>query len=225
LSDVKGILDWFARRKNDNVQANGRNHAVAILDTASEVENALTAMAAGDSSAALKCIDRVLLAENEADQIEDRLCFGITDGTLSVQEREDLLRLVRMSDNVADWSNQAGIYVQMSIDTGIAIPAYLWEAAKEMASELILASKMLVKAYENLGVNYDEVKRCIAAIKDQESTIDQMYYSLFRKILTSDMDYKGVMLMRGIIDGLENASDACKDCADMMAILMSARGA
>ena len=223
MSDAKGILDWFSKMKSGNVQTGSRGHAVAISDTVSELGLALSAMVAKDVPGALKAIDRMLLAEREADRIEDRLCLEITDGSLSNQEREDLLHLVRKSDEIADFANEAGIYIQMIIETETKVPAYLWEAAKQMSAELMLAVKMLVKGYDSLVGSVSEVRRCIESIKDQERIIDQMNYTIFKKILVSEMDYKGVMLMRGMISDIEQSSDACKKCADTMTILISTR--
>lgn len=217
-------MEWFSKRKNDAVQVGRRSQAVAISDTVLELDNALKAMVAGDKATALKCIDRMVLAEREADRIEDKLSIDVTDGSLSIAEREDLLHLIRKSDKISDWANEAGIFIQMTIETETRVPPYLWEAIKQMSNELVLSVKMLIKAYESLGGNIQDLQRCIESIKDQERIIDQMNFTIFKKILLSEMDYKGVMLMRGVIQGIEESSDACKKCADTMLILLSVRG-
>lgn len=223
MSDVKNMLDWFSRRKSDTVQTGSRSHGLAVVDVVIEVDRAINAMTVGDTQAALKCVDRMILSEKEADRIEIRLCTEITDGLLSMQERENLLQFVKKLDLIADWANEAGAYIQLIIDTKIPVPQYMWEATKQMSNELILSVKMLIRAIENISDNLPEARRCVESIKDQERIIDQLNYTLFRKILVSEMDYKGVMLTRGMIEALEQSSDACESCGDTIMILMLSR--
>lgn len=223
MSDVKDLLGWFGKRKGGTVQAGLRKHSLAVLDVVSEVGRAIAAMGEGDQAATLKSIDRMILSEREADRIEDRLRADITTGELSTQEREDLLRIVRKTDKIADWATQAGIHIQMGVEIGASVPQHIWESMKLMSTELILAVRMLVKAYENLTSNPSEIGRNVEAVKDQERIIDQINFANVKKVLMTDMDYKSTMLMKGLVDSMEMSADACKSCADTLSVLMSAR--
>lgn len=223
MSDVKDLLDWFGKRKGNAVQAGMRKHALAVLDVVSEIGRAISSMTDGDTQSAMKSIDRMILSEREADRIEDRLCEDITGGELSVQEREDLLRIVRKTDKVADWATEAGIHIQMAVEVGATIPPQAWGSVKMMSTELILEVKMLIKAMENLSASAAEVARSIEAVKDQERIIDQINFATVKKIYMSDMDVRGIMLMKGLVEAIEMSADACKSCADTLSVLMAAR--
>lgn len=204
------------------MQSGSRNHGLSVLDVVSEANGTFEAMQAGDHQAALRCIDRMVLSEREADRIESKLCAEITDGTLGVEERQDLLELVRESDLIADYANEAGIYAQMIIDLGVEVPQELWADIRQMARELLLEVKMFVRALEAIDADHVEVRRCIESIKDQERIIDDLNYSTMKKILMSDMEYKGVMLVTGLIKDLERSSDECKHSAETIQIIISA---
>lgn len=224
MSDMKDMLEWFSKRTGGVVQKGSRSHGLIVLDVVMEAENALKAIAAGDKQTALKCIDRMILNEREADRIEESLCKEIVDGSLKSQDREDLLHLVKKTDKIAGKVTEAGAFLQLIIDTDIKVPAYLWGDIRQMATELILAVKLLIMAFESMDKSRDTVRRHIDSIKDQERHLDQMNYSNFRKILTADMDHRGVMLMRGLIEGLEDAADACNSCAETLTVMIIARG-
>lgn len=224
MSDMKDMLEWFSKRTSGVVQKGSRSHGLIVLDTVVELEKALKAMSDGDKQTALKCLDRVILNEREADRIEDSLCREIVEGSLKSQEREDLLHLIKKTDKISDKANEAGLYTQLIIETETEVPKYLWDAAKQTASELVLSVRLLVMAFENMGKNKEEVKRHIGSINDQERLVDQMDYANFRRILLSDMDHKGILLMRGLTESLEKAADACNSCAETLAVLIIARG-
>ncbi|MDD4453754.1 MAG: DUF47 family protein, partial [Candidatus Methanomethylophilaceae archaeon] len=114
---MKDMLEWFSRRTGGVVQKGSRSHGLIVLDTVVELEKALKAISEGDKQTALKCIDRVILNEREADRIEDTLCKEIVEGSLKSQEREDLLHLIKKTDKISDKANDAGLYLQLIIET------------------------------------------------------------------------------------------------------------
>lgn len=223
MNELRDMIDWFAKRTGGAVQSGSRNHMLAVLDIVTEVDGAMKAMVASDELAALKCVDRMIIIEREADRIEDALCREIVDGSLKTQQREDLLHFVKKTDKIADWANSTGTYIQMIVETQTEVPKHLWEAGKMMAEELLREIKLLIAALENMGTDDVEVRRSIEGIKDQERIIDQMHYNTFKKILTSDMEYRGVILMQGVVNSLEEAADACKSCADTLMVMTVAR--
>ena len=223
MSDARQILDWFGKRKEDSMQAGTRKHGLAVLDAVSEVERAVEAMRAGDVQFTLKCIDRMILSEREADKLEDRLSEAAAAGDLSSQAREDLMRLARSTDKVANWATKAGMHMQMIIDCDIKVPPQIWDAAKLMATELTLATKLLIKSYENLTVSPAETLRIATAVREQEKVIDNIYYATIKKILVADMDYRATMLMKGLVESLEESADACKHCAEILTMLLKSR--
>ena len=223
LSDARNILEWFGKRKEDSMQAGTRKHGLAVLDVVSEVERAAEAMRAGDTRFTLKCIERMILSEKEADKLEDRISESLAGGEVSVQVREDLLRLARNTDKVANWATKSGVYIQMIIECNIPVPADVWDAVKTMATELTLATKLLIKAYENLVVDFNESIRAAVAVRDQEKVIDHIHYSTVKKILMSDMDHRGMTVMRDVVEALEESADSCKACAEILTILIKSR--
>lgn len=221
--DAKNLLGWFGKRK-ENVVHNGiRSHALAVLDCVTELGMALRDMEGGETSDAVKCLDRLFVNEREADSLEDDLCNQLSVGELSPQEREDLLRFVRKTDGVANWSKEAGLHVYLIKETGVTVNKDIWAMLVQVQKELEAEVNYLINAIKILGADNDEINNCIQGVKDQESTIDHLNYELTKKIYLSDMDTKAIMLSCKVIDALEQAADTCKGCADTITILNFAR--
>jgi len=220
----KGIMEWFGKRKEDTVGNGTRNHALAVLDTAIELNLALNAMAKGDRESALKSVERLILKEEEADRIEDRLCADISGGELSFQEREDLISFVRQTDRIAQWAKEAAIHLQLIEETKSAVNAPTWMELAGMAAELVTEVKCLVAAIESMRTDSKEAVRSIDALNDQERIIDNLYYAGIKHVHLSDLDPKAVMLVRDLISAIEEAADCGKSCGDTINILMVSRG-
>jgi len=223
LSD-KSIFDWFGKRKEATVTDGTRDHAIAILDAVSELKNALKCMENGDVAAALKGAERLILSEREADRMEDRLCAEISRGELSVQEREDLISFVRKAHKIANWAKEAGIHMQLVVETSTSVPKDMWSELGKMTGELITEVKFLVAAIESIMANQKETLRNVDAIYDQERIIDGCYFSAIKHAHLSDMDPKAVLLVTEMINSIEMAADSGKSCADTIEILIVSRG-
>lgn len=219
----KGLLEWFGRRKEDAVRVGSRSHALVVLDVVSELDMAIGFMAKGNKEAAMKCVDRLILSEREADHIEDKLCAEISSGDLSIDEREDLIHFVRKLDQIANWSKEASLHIQLIKETNASVPEDIWKDIGRMSAETIPAVKYLIKAIESLRENTADAVRCIDSVNDQERIVDGLYFSNIKQIHLSDMDPKAIMLLRELILSLEMAADTCKTCGDTISILLSAR--
>jgi len=223
LSDKKEIMGWFSKRKGETVMMGSRSHGLVVQDAVTELDLALIAMGKGDQVNAMKCIERLMLLEREADKIEDKLCADVSGGELSVQEREDLIHLIRKMDQIANWAKEGAIHIQLLMETNALVPDYIWAEVEKMSAELIPAVKHLVKTVENIGSSPAETTGNIEAVYDQEKIIDELYFSSIKHVHLSPMDPRAVMLVRELIFSLEMASDTCKTCADTISIMLVAR--
>ncbi|MCL2509949.1 MAG: DUF47 family protein [Methanomassiliicoccaceae archaeon] len=223
MNDKKGMMSWFSKRKGEVVMMGSRSHGLVVLDAVTELDFALTAIGKGDRVNAMKCIERLMLLEREADKLEDKLCADVSGGELSVQEREDLIHFIRKMDQIANWAKEGAIHIQLLMETNALVPEYIWAEIEKMSTELIPAVKYLVKTIESIDTATAETVGYIEAVYDQERIIDELYFSCIKHVHLSTMDPRAVMLIRELILTLEMAADTCKACADTISIMMVAR--
>ena len=223
MNEKKGMMMWFSKRKGETVMMGSRSHGLVVQDAVTELNLALAAIGKGDRVNAMKCIERLMLLEREADKIEDKLCAEVSGGELSVQEREDLIHFIRKMDQIANWTKEGAIHIQLLMETNALVPEYIWEEIGKMSAELIPAVKYLVKIIENIESASAETIGNIEAVYDQERIVDGMYFSCIKQVHLSTMDPRAVMLIRELILALEMAADTCKACADTISIMLVAR--
>jgi len=217
------MMNWFSKRKGEVVMMGSRSHGLVVQDAVTELDYALTAIGKGDRVNAMKCIERLMMLEREADKLEDKLCADVSGGELSVQEREDLIHFIRKMDQIANWAKEGAIHIQLLMETNALVPDYIWAEVGKMSTELIPAVKYLVKTIESIDVATSETAGYIEAVYDQERIIDGLYFSCIKHVHLSTMDPRAVMLIRELIFTLEMAADTCKACADTISIMMVAR--
>ena len=216
-------MGWFSKRKEEVVRMGSRGQGLIILDVATELNLTLKAMVKGDVVNAMKCIERLMLLEKEADRLEDKLCADVSGGELSVQEREDLIHLIRKMDQITNWCKEGAIHIQLLKETNALVPEYIWVEIEKMSAELIPAAKSLIKIIQTADNFSNESLKNIEAVSDQEKIIDEMYFSCIKQVHLSPMDPRAVMLVRELIFSIEMAADVFKDCADAFNMMFAAR--
>ncbi|MDW5563836.1 MAG: DUF47 family protein [Methanomassiliicoccus sp.] len=221
MSERKSLLEWFGKRRESVVMSGIRDHVRAVGDAASELNKAVTALCGSDPIKAMDALNRMLLSEQEADSVEERISMELSKGDMEPKEREDLMRLVRRMDFIADWSKEAGMNLQLILEAKVKVPVTLWSHYHEMTIELERAAKELRASIENLGINEQMAEKHSREVERLEHVLDELYFVTKKEILFSDIDPRAVFLLRDMLHGIENAADSCKDVADIIHILIT----
>jgi predicted phosphate transport protein (TIGR00153 family) len=214
-------MEWFGKRRESVVMSGIRDHVRAVGDSVSELNKAVAALCDAENQKAMEALNRMLLSEKEADNIEERISEELSKGDMEAKEREDLMRMVRRMDYIADWSKEAGMNLQLILEAGVKVPCNLWSHYHEMTIELEKATKELRASIENLGVNHELANKHSREVERLEHVLDEMYFVTKKEILFSDIDPRAVFLLRDMLHGIENSADSCKDVADIIHILLT----
>ena len=218
----KALLGWFSRRKESVIASKTRDHVIKIVDTCVELDKAVGAALADDRTRAIDALHRLMLRENEADTIERELFNELTRGELESRDREDLMHLVKRIDLVADWAKVAGRNLQILIETEIFIPSELWAEYKESTKKTFDCARLLSKTVAAFGEDADGVIKGAREVNRMEHVIDDLYYRTKKALVKSTADPRVVILLNDLLAGVENASDFCKDAADILSVLVLA---
>jgi predicted phosphate transport protein (TIGR00153 family) len=193
-----------------------------IVDTCVELDKSIGAVLSSNRSGAIDALHRLMMRENEADTVERELFNELSRGELESKEREDLMHLVRRVDLIADWAKVAGRNLQILIETEIHIPKEVWAEYKEMSKNTVDCARMLSKTVEAFGQDADQVIIHAREVNRIEHVIDDLYYRTKKALVKSTADPRAVILLNDFLEGIENASDYCKDAADILSILVLA---
>ncbi len=214
-------MEWFGKRRESMVIRGLKDHVRAVGDATGELNKAVAALCNSDTEKAMEALNRMLLSEKEADNIEERVSMELSKGDMEPKEREDLLRLIRRMDFIADWSKESGMNLQLILEAKVKVPSSLWTHYHEMTIELERATKELRASIEHLGVNEELADKHSREVERLEHVLDDLYFVTKKEILFSDIDPRAVFLMRDMLHGIENASDSAKDVADIIHILLT----
>lgn len=158
----------------------------------------------------------VFESERKADEIKRKILYELASEVFHPIDREEIVRLVLTTDDVAAyakaWSRRAVLYLPARLPKDIGDTLY------RMASLVLDAVKLLRQAAELMPNKPREVLEVANKVESIEEEIDDIRHEVFKNILRfcDTGKVSECLLLKEIMDSIENASDRCEDVADVL---------
>jgi predicted phosphate transport protein (TIGR00153 family) len=215
---------WFARRRKSKVLDMAYRQMTLAIDTVTELRKAITAASEGEANETKNCVDRLFVVEREIDDLRRAVFEELTRGSLPSKDREDILHLVKRLDVMADFVKDSAR--TLLVLTQAEIPKEIWGLYVDVAKDLVECASTLRKGIEKLETNKLAEARSLSEKVDQiESEVDEKYLKMKRLLLKHgrEIDPAALMMLRDLIESMEQVADGCDDTADYVRILTVAR--
>ncbi len=195
------------------------------IDTVTELERAMIAASKKDADGARKSIERLFVVETEIDDLRRTVFEELTRGSLPPKDREDIMHLVKRLDVMADHVKDAGRSLLLLAEA--EMPRDVWNELVAMTKDLVEESRALRRSIEKLGVDLVEARSWSQKVDEVETRIDAHYLRTKELILKHGraMDAATLLIVRDLLQSLEEVADSCDDTADYVRILTVAREA
>lgn len=218
----KPLLHWLERRKESSVIKKAKEHVGKVLDTAVDVDRALSLLLSGRKDMIAEALHRVDMDEKAADNIEVSILEELSLGDVDSKEREDLMRIVRRIDDIADWFKVAARNLELILETGEEVPETIWSAFKEMMKNSVDCCKALRTTIDALGIDKEAVIKSRMNVDKYEHLVDELYFGVKKMMVKELKDAKAFVVLNDLLVGIENATDSCKAAADSIYVLVMA---
>jgi predicted phosphate transport protein (TIGR00153 family) len=214
---------WFAERRKSKVLDIAYRQMTLAIDTVTELERAMVAASNGAAADAKKSIERLFVVETEIDDLRRTVFEELTRGSLPPKDREDIMHLVKRLDVMADHVKDSGRSLLLLAET--QMPRDVWDELVAMTKDLVEESRALRASIEKLGENAAEVRALTLKVDEAETRIDEHYLKTKELILKHgrEMDAATMLVLRDLLQSLEEVADSCDDTADYVRILTVTR--
>jgi len=216
---------WFAERRKSKVLDMAYRQMTLAIDTVTELERAMVAASKKEVAEAKKSIERLFLVETEIDDLRRAVFEELTRGSLPPKDREDIMHLVKRLDVMADHVKDSGRSLLLLSEA--SMPGDVWNKLVEISKDLVEESKALRGSIEKLGLDTVEVRALAQKVDEAETRIDEHYMKTKELLLKHgrEMDAATLLILRDLLQSLEEVADNCDDTADYVRILTVTREA
>jgi len=215
------LLPWFEKRRKSKTLVLAQQQMMKAIDTVSELEKALSAFSKGNKEEVERSIERLFQEEVEIDELRRAVYEELTKGELPPKYREDLKSLVGRLDRMADHIKDAARSIKILVESESTIPKEILDANHQIAKNLVECARHLNMSIETLGANPSQAREYILKVDSYEDVIDEQHLQL--KILfikkAERVNAPTLMILKDLVDTMEQAADVCADTADYVRTL------
>lgn len=190
-----------------------------VVDLARKIPQMADSFAAGNKEMARQLLSEIKLGEEEVIKARRMVAQELTEIGAILISREDFLRFANLSSEIADFSEGIAFYL-------VEIMEHNWSVPSEVKKDLVRLSEAVLdsvlKLRETLMVlTYGSAKTLEKAkeVETAERVVDDLYRSLAIKVLGSKLETPVLLLLRDVLQLLENSADKAEDAADAARML------
>ncbi|MCL2359264.1 MAG: DUF47 family protein [Nitrososphaerota archaeon] len=190
-----------------------------VVDVSRKIPQLVECFASGDKENARKLFSEIKAGEEEVVKARRMVSQELAEIGAILFAREDFLRFTNLSSEIADFSEGIAYYLVEIMEHNWVVPP---EIKKDILKLSLAVLDSVLKLRETMLVlNYGSQKALERAqdVEIAERIVDAQYRALAIKILSSKLDIPVLMLMRDVLQLLENSADKAEDAADVARLL------
>lgn len=190
-----------------------------VVDVSRKIPQLAESFASGDKDSARRLLSEIKTGEEEVVKARRMVSQELAEIGAILISREDFLRFTNLSSEIADFSEGIAYYL-------VEIMEHNWNIPSEIKKDLLKLSLAVLDAVLKLRetmmvLNYGSQKTLEKAkdVEIAERIVDDQYRVLAIKALSSKIDVPAMLLLRDVLQLLENSADKAEDAADAARML------
>ena len=190
-----------------------------VVDVSRKIPQLVEYFASGDKEEARKLFAEIRIGEEEVIKARRMVSQELAEIGAILIAREDFLRFTNLSSEIADFSEGIAYYLVEIMEHNWSIPTEVKKDLLQLSSAVL---DTILKLRETMMVlNYGSQKTLEKAkdVEIAERIVDDQYRALSIKVLGGKLDVPVLMLLRDILQMLENSADKAEDAADAARML------
>jgi len=196
-----------------------QDHLRKVLDLTRKVPQTIDHFIKNDREKTRQLFNEIKNGEDEVDNARRLVSQELAEIGAILFSREDFLRFTNLTSEIADFSE--GIAFRL-----VEIMEHNWNVPMDIKKDMLkLAENVLdavLKLRETMMVlTYGSAKAMEKAkdVEVAERTVDELYRELEIKLINSKIEFPALILLRDILQLLEDSADKAEDAADAARIL------
>ncbi len=185
-----------------------------VVDVSRKIPQLVECFASGDKENVRRLFTEIRTGEEEVVKARRMVSQELSEIGAILIAREDFLRFTNLSSEISDFSEGIAYYL-------VEIMEHNWNISSDVKKDLLKLSlavlDSVLKLRETMMVlNYGSQKTLEKAkdVEIAERIVDDQYRALTIKVLNGKLDVPVLLLLRDVLQLLENSADKAEDAAD-----------
>lgn len=196
-----------------------QDHLRKVLDLTRKVPQILDYFMKNDKEKTRQLFNEIKSGEDEVDNARRLVSQELAEIGAILLSREDFLRFTNLTSEIADFCE--GIAFRL-----VEIMEHNWNVPSDIKKDLLKLSEAVLETVLKLRetmmvLTYGSAKAMEKAkdVEVAERAVDELYRELEIKLLSAKIEFPALILLRDILQLLEDSADKAEDAADAARIL------
>ena len=185
-----------------------------VVDLERKIPQMAEFFATGEKNGARQLFSEIKLGEEQVIKARRLVSQELAEIGAILISREDFLRFTNLTSEIADFSEGIAFYLVEIMEHNWTVPSDIKRDIVKL-SDAVLDS--VLKLRETMMVLTYGPNKTLEKAKDVETAervVDDLYRALAIKVLSNKLDMPVTLLLRDVLQLLENSADKAEDAAD-----------
>jgi predicted phosphate transport protein (TIGR00153 family) len=196
-----------------------QDHLRKVLDLTRKVPQMISCFIENNREKTRQLFTEIRSGEDEVDKARRLVSQELAEIGAILLSREDFLRFTNLTSEIADFSE--GIAFRL-----VEIMEHNWNVPMDIKKDLLKLSEAVLDTVLRLSetmmvLTYGSAKAMEKAkdVEVAERIVDELYRELEIKLLSSKLEFPALILLRDVLQLLEDSADKAEDAADAARIV------
>lgn len=196
-----------------------QEHLRKVLDLTRKVPQMIECFIKNEKAKAKQIYNEIRMGEEDVDIARRLVSRELAEIGAILLSREDFLRFTNLTGEIADFSEGIAFRILEIMEHDWNVPTDLKKdllRLSETALETVLKLRetMMVLAYGS-----EKAMEKASEVESAERAVDELYRTLEIKLLNSKLEIPALILLRDVLQLLEDTADKAEDAADAARVL------
>jgi len=173
----------------------------------------------GDKNSARELFADIRKSEEEVDVARRAVSRELAEIGAILISREDFLRFTNLTSEIADFCEGIAFRLLEIMEREWKVPTDIKEGLVKLSDAVLETISKLRETAMTLNYGASKALEKAREVEAAERIVDDLYRELEVKIINSNIDIPPMLLLRDVIQILEDIADKAEDAADTARIL------
>jgi uncharacterized protein Yka (UPF0111/DUF47 family) len=196
-----------------------QDHARAVVDIVRELTLMIDSIAEEKPKKVKEHYENMLKLVESGNKLKANLLEEVASVGSLLISREGFLRLIFELERIADYAEAVGYRLESMMEGKWKIEHKFMKSISELMSMVLDEITKVRETMISLGFNPDRAIEASKAVEDAENRINVKHRGIDLEVLSSKMPVQAILLLRDVLDRLENIADTGVNVIDMIRVL------
>jgi predicted phosphate transport protein (TIGR00153 family) len=196
-----------------------QDHLRRVLDISRKISQMVDCFVKGDKNLARDLLAEIKKSEKDVIVTRRAVSRELAEIGAILMSREDFLRFTSLTSEIADFCEGIAFRLLEIMEKGWKIPTDIKEGMVKLSDAVFETISKLRETVMTLNYGTSKALEKAREVEAAERIVDDLYRELEVMIVNSNMDIPPMLLLRDVIQLLEDAADKAEDASDAARIL------